>query len=185
MIRYLFCALGVAAIVSCSTVHAEEEGSQVVKVQEPTKLNAVYLVDSLGALHPLEAATFQSKASAKLLGGAKVTTELRGAQSDVRCSTGTNLAFVVQLANGVDPGTWVLYSLESKKKKREVILSTSTSMGLGEKAGTGSVPYDVVKYGLSSYKYTPSDPLPPGEYAFGRPGFGDAFAFGVNGASVK
>lgn len=52
------------------------------------------------------------------------------------------------------------------------------------KSGMGRLRYDVSKYGEDSYRLTPVNELPAGEFGFSGPTSIDVFCFGVDAPKV-
>lgn len=154
-------------------------------VPEPDTLNLFYRLDN-GKLVSLEP---QTTSGVQLQHGfmsskAAGVTELSGGQSPVRFKAGP-LEFVV--ATGGDPAVFSLRKLEIKKGKRgdsrELLIVTSQAsvfhagkMNMSQR----TIPLDFTRYGSSSYRAVPKEPLTPGEYAFWRPDGQVAFCFGVD-----
>jgi len=88
----------------------------------------------------------------------------------------------------IDPqGIIQFFSLESTKGKRQIIIVKTNSMGTSAKtaASEKAIPFNATKYGTSSFKITPAQNLPPGEYALGVPSNNDAFFLGIDPANQK
>lgn len=140
-------------------------------VVEPEYANQFDIVTSEGKLVPLERQT--SKIEAKAGGFIAVKSTVKhvvpGAQSPVRAEPAAQ--FVVRLHVGdMDPATVIhLYKLDKDKSSRSVVVaSTSVTPFAGVKSGAvepNTIAVAVEKYGESSFKVTPSQPLAPGEYA--------------------
>jgi len=155
-------------------------------VVEPEYANEVELLGSDGKLTPLDRQTphVEAKSSnyvfkVKMQGRESIP----GTQSTVR--VGTQPVFVVKAHLGdTDPSTLIhLYKLDIGKNERYYVMSdaSATAFSGGKSSMTPQtvVPLTIVKYGESSFKITPAQPLVPGEYVF--PGLaGTAFCFGVD-----
>ena len=61
------------------------------------------------------------------------------------------------------------------------ITSTTDKNVMGQKA----IPFNAAKYGTSSFKISPAQNLPAGEYTLGAPGTHDGFCFGIDPANSK
>jgi hypothetical protein len=167
-------------------------GQEVKKVQEPEYLGIFYLLDlSTGNLTPLERQTAETKVKVKAMGygGAKSTVEFKGEKSPVRFKEGQKLEFVVLVSSQqIDPqGIIQFFSLESKNGKRQLVIAKASSMGMSGKSvmSERAVPFNASKYGTSSFKITPAQNLPPGEYTLSAPGNNDGFCFGIDPADSK
>jgi hypothetical protein len=71
----------------------------IAGVVEPELIGVVYLQDASGKLTPLERAKAQLK---------RIHWEVASATSPVRLKTGQKTLFVVSLAKGIDPATFIL-----------------------------------------------------------------------------
>lgn len=165
-------------------------GQEIKKVQEPEYLGTFFLLDaSTGNLIPLERQTPQIKTKASGLDGWKRTLEIKGEKSPVRFKEGQTLEFVVLApSQQTDPqGSIQFVSLESTKGKRQLVITKTNSMGTSVKTvmNERAVPFNAAKYGTSSFKISPAQNLPPGEYALGSPSNNDAFHFGIDPANQK
>ena len=167
-------------------------GQEPKKVQEPEYLGNFFLVDSdTGKLIPLERITGETKIKVKAMGfgGGEGSFEFKGEKSPVRFKEGQKLEFVVLVSSQqVDPQSVIqLFSLESKKGKRRLLISKAGFIGTSGKTVTSerAVPFNVAKYGTSSFKVTPAQHLPPGEYTLSGPGTNDGFCFGIDAANGK
>jgi hypothetical protein len=143
---------------------------------EPELLGAVYMQDQSGKLLPLE----RIKAEWHRVGEegnhpfGKPFWRLEGANSPIRVKGGTKVTFVVKLANGIDPNTFSLVALISRKNQR---LSKGDPH---RKYDATLLLFNVTKFGESSYAMIPAADLPPGEYGFGARDAHDAYCFGVD-----
>jgi hypothetical protein len=136
---------------------------------EPDLIGAVYFRDEAGKLTLLE------PIKPELESASGQQWELAGATSPVRIQSGAKLLFVVRLANGIDPATFMLASLETKKDIRRLTPSP--------RGAPVAMRFNVTKFGESSYGLTPATDLPPGEYAFLRKDFSDSYCFGIDAAA--
>ena len=148
--------------------------SIAAKITEPDIIGVFYLLNSTdGTLTQLERQMAVSRAAFR------ATAELKGDKSPVRIKNGQKQEFIIQLANGVDPSGYSLYQFIVKNGKRYVVLATGTLFGA--KSEVSTLPFNVTRYGLKSYKFEPAENLPPGEYAFNPPGeSNNSFCFGVD-----
>jgi hypothetical protein len=165
-------------------------GQDAKKVQEPEYLGVFFLLESsTGNLVPLERQTPEIKTKAAGIDGWKRTVEIRGDKSPVRFKEGQKLEFVVLVSSQqTDPqGILRLFSLESTKGKRQMVLAKTNSMGTSTKTvmSEKAVPFNATKYGTSSFKITPAQNLPPGEYLLDAPGTHDEFCFGIDPTEQK
>jgi hypothetical protein len=166
------------------------EAQDAVKPQEPEYTNSFFYLDSTGTLKPLEREPVgvSSKIHALGFGGASASYQIQGDHSPVRFAAGAPIQVIVKLENhDADPATQVLlYSLQSAKGNRQVLITRVHYMGLGQKSDlqTSQLQMVFVKYGEGSIKITPSNPLQPGEYAIAMQTQGAqplVFCFGVDG----
>jgi hypothetical protein len=107
----------------------------------------------------------------------KIVVKIDGEKALLRLKLNQKMVFVVSLANGVDPNKYQLVSFQSKGGKRKAVLIEGT--WIGQKANPVFLPCNIGKFG-DSYKFTPAQPLPVGEYAFSANDSNDAFGFGVD-----
>lgn len=167
-------------------------GQEIKKVQEPEYLGIFFLLEpSTGNLIPLERQTAESKVKVKAMGfgGGESSLEIKGEKSPVRFKEGQKLEFVVLVSSQqIDPqGIIQFFSLESKKGKRRLMLAKASSMGMSGKSvmSERAIPFNAAKYGTSSFKISPAQDLPPGEYTLGAPGNNDGFCFGIDPTDSK
>jgi len=156
-------------------------------VKEPELINVPHWLDSANdALKPVEriAARFRSSGLVR----PTLWVELHGEQSSFRLAAGQRLEFAVSLASIDDPEKLLLYKLKPKKGKREaelIKLNLASGVVSVDAARPNLIPCQISKLG-NSFKLTPKDALPPGEYAFiydEEKNFAaprDAFCFGVD-----
>ena len=162
-------------------------GQETNKVQEPEFLGTFFSLDSTtGNLSPLERQTAMHKILVKAMGfgGGVGYFELSGEKSPVRFKEGEKLEFVVLVSSQKsDPqGIIQLFSWESKKGKRQLTIDKAGSMGIGSKSllQKSLIAFNASKHGTSSFKITPAENLPPGEYTLSGPDNKDSFCFGID-----
>jgi len=167
-------------------------GQEAKKVQEPEYLGIFFSLDSsTGNLIPLERLTPEYKIKTKAMGfgGAKSLLEFKGEKSPIRFKEAQKLEFVVLVSSQqTDPqGSIQFVSLEPLKGKRQIIIATANLTSTTDKSvmGDRAVPFNVTKYGTSSFKISPAQNLPPGEYTLGTTGTHDGFCFGIDPAKPK
>lgn len=172
------------SVLALSILSAAQQGAPP-PVREPDTLNVFYLVDS-GKLVSLER---QMTNGIQIQHGFMSTkaagvTELTGGQSSVRFKSG-QLEFVVSM--GGDPAVFSLRKLEIKKNKRGdtrelLVVKAQSSVFHAGKADTAErlIPIDFSRYGSSSYRAVPKEPIGPGEYAFWRADSQTVYCFGVD-----
>lgn len=172
--RFVFLLFAVALTGALiQTTQAQEN-----KVVEPTAIGIIYWLDpSNGALVQLDRENTNIKSSP---GFFKSSAKLRvnGVKAAMRLKP-SKPEFVMQLANGVDPTKIKLYLLTVTGGKRETVILTVVAFG-GAKSELKTLTVDVTKYGQSSYKLTPAQPLAPGEYVLVATDSTDAYCFGVD-----
>jgi hypothetical protein len=148
-------------------------------IPEPEGLGAIFFIDSSkAALLALERQT--AKASAGLV---RVSAEIKGERSPVRILSDLDQDFVVALPSGVDPSKYELFLMEAKKGKRRTVMATDKIFTV--QVGKSSLAVTVKRYGGSSYKLTPAQRLPPGEYCFSPSDSNDSFCFGIDPLNLK
>lgn len=160
-------------------------GQEPKKVQEPEYLGTYFALEpSTGNLIPLERQTAAQKVEvhAMGLGGASTSIEIRGEKSRVRFKEGQKLDFVVLASSQqIDPhGIVEFFFFEPDDGMRKILMGKVSLGGGGTTMGAAAVPFDASKYGASSFKITPTELLPPGEYGLSVQGSKDAFLFGVD-----
>lgn len=159
------------------------------KAQEPEYLGIFYLLDSLtGNLVPLERQTpdYKMKVKAMGFGGGESLLEFKGEKSPMRFKEGQKLEFVVLVSSQqIDPQSIVqFFALQPKSGKRRLSIAKASSMGMSGKSTMNekAVSFNAAKYGTSSFKITPAQNLPPGEYAISTTSANDGFCFGIDPA---
>ena len=160
-------------------------GQEPKKVQEPEYLGTFFLLEpGSGKLIRLERqpAAHKVEVHAMGFGGASSTIEIRGEKSPLRYKEGQKLDFVVLASSQqVDPQGLVEFFFLQPDDGMRKILAGKGSMGSSETTmGAAAVPFDASKYGASSFRVTPTELLPPGEYGLSVPGSKDVFLFGVD-----
>jgi hypothetical protein len=167
-------------------------GQDTKKIQEPEYVGVFFLLEpSSGALVPLERQRPEVKMKVKAMGfgGGESSIEFKGEKSSIRFKSDQPLFFVVRAASQqIDPNSYLqFFSLESKKDKRKLIVAKASSMGLSGKSvvNTRAVLFNVEKYGESSFKISPAQKLPPGEYVLSGEGINDGFCFGIDPPDVS
>ena len=165
---------------------------QKVKVQEPEYLSQPHYLDpTSGALTPLEKQGAVMKVGMNWVGDMKGAYQVKGGKSPVRLASNQKIEFVVRVASlHVDPSSVVqLVLLKAKGSKRELVAMKGGLFGdMTLNSHAGAVDLNASKYGESSLKITPVQPLAPGEYALKAPdatGIGSAqseifYCFGVD-----
>jgi hypothetical protein len=149
---------------------------QEQKLPEPESIGAFYYFDSNN--NSLTALQKQIAVSKKRgLIKEEIVVQIQGEKASLRLKSGQKMEFVVSVPNGVDPNKYQLISFEVKKGKREAVLAEGT--WTGSKANPVFHPYTVSRFG-NAYKITPSQNIPPGEYAFSPNDSNDTFCFGVD-----
>ena len=152
--------------------------AQENKVPEPETIGVLFWHDAANnALVPLDRETISVKVSP---GFFKASAKIRvnGVNAKLRLKGDQKHAFIIQLANGVDPNKIKLYLLKVDGDKR--VTTVATASGFGSKSELKTLPFDVTKWGQNSYKLTPSQALVPGEYTFNATDSTDAFCFAID-----
>ncbi len=148
---------------------APEASAGAASVPQPEFVGAVYFQDRTGSLIPLE----RNRANERRDDRGDFW-EMEGAQSPVRLPSGQKMMFVVQLANGIDPGTYALLPLETRNDGRW------TKSDPRNTRAPLALLVNVTKLGNSTYGLTPDRDLAPGEYAFSPSNSNNAYCFGVD-----
>jgi hypothetical protein len=144
-------------------------GPSTGNVAGPELIDTVYLQSASGKLVPLMRIEGQLKkpwTNPLAVEPTKPTLEFKPAPSTVRVVSGQKLVFVVELANGVDPGSFSLLVLKIAKIRKM--------------SPQRPIHFNIAKFGESSYALTPTTDLAPGEYGFKRQGSNDLYCFGVD-----
>jgi uncharacterized protein YcfJ len=141
---------------------------------EPEFIGAVYLQNESGALIPLERKKGTRRTGQTDGTGSGAYWEMEGSKSPIRLKSGQKMFFVVRLANGIDPASFSLFPLETKKDSRR------TESDPRNKAARLTLLFNVTKVGESTYGLTPVEDLAVGEYAFSPRDSDDAYCFGVD-----
>ncbi len=164
-------------------------GQQPAKAPEPEYIGVFFYFDAgKGALMPLERQTAATKIKVKGLGfgGGEGFIEIKGDRSPVRFRADQSLNFVVRVASQqTDPATIIqFFAFEAKKGVRQMLVTKVGSMGLSSKSTVNdkSVSFNATKHGDASFRVSPVQSLPPGEYCLSGPGTNDAFCFGLDAA---
>jgi hypothetical protein len=168
--RYLN-LLAVLALLSITS-----QAQAPAKPADPELIGVIYSLDP--ASHELKRLPSDTWKTHQAQGFAKVTSQARieGVASAFRIAGGDKITLVFS-AVGEDAMKVHAYSCVVKEARRECDLA---KFGRGSTPAPG-VPASLAKYGESSYKLTPDQPLNPGEYVVV---FNDkVFTFGVDGAA--
>jgi hypothetical protein len=184
-------AFSAAVIFSLSQIKAIAAPTRTV---EPEYIGVFVALDpSSGALIELERHTTTQHTKLKGLGfgGGEGYLEVPGERSPIRFKADAVPPFLVRAASQqADPQSSIrLISWTVEKGSRRVTVATVGPMGIGTKTGVDEnlLLFNATRYGESSFKIVPAQPLRPGEYALGRPagiethGAGqDSFSFGID-----
>lgn len=163
------------------------------KIKEPEYVGVFFRLNPTnGELIPLERQDTEmrtSRADLFVTVDTKTIAQIEGEKSPVRFKRGEKLDFIVKLnSQQNDPQGQIGFVLfESVKGKRQWVLGKGSASTLSAFGSAGDisrekmVPYNVAKYGESSFKVSPVDQLLPGEYVLGIKGVAVSFCFGVDG----
>lgn len=178
--------------------------AQTAKVKEPDEIGAVFALDDQNSLRPLEG--IRGLFAAKGLFSRRVELGVPGLRSPVRFKRGQKLELIVRtmipmetpvfnkvsnatnLANPFvltmkDPTEYELFvfNINEKQQRREVVFA---EFGMVNTRGSIGYLNYVTRYGEYSFKLTPVENLPPGEYAikYGLDPFDckEMYCFGVD-----
>ncbi|MDQ3800451.1 MAG: hypothetical protein M3384_13465 [Acidobacteriota bacterium] len=155
-------------------------------VQEPENFGVFFFLDASGSLKQLERINGRASASSREFG----SFEIKGANSPVRIAPDQNHRFVIRLANGIDPGKIEMLRFYLKEGKRMINFTISGNRAVPIEAksptSSGKFPFNITKFGESSYQLAPPQALSAGEYCFSTPNEAstEVFCFGVDGNST-
>lgn len=136
---------------------------------ESRAIDVVHFWDAAGPIKPLErAAVIPVPASLTV----PATWEIKGGRSAFRIKRGPALLFLVRLPDGADPNKMQLYRLTGSGIRKPYPPRDSWR----------TAALSVTKAG-DSFGLAPVGELVEGEYAFIRPGTGDAYCFGIDPAN--
>jgi hypothetical protein len=143
-------------------------------VTEPEFVDQFFLLDSTGALKPLEQQTGHPEAKRKASGSYTV---IPGEHSSVRIPQGTDLSVIVRLARTADPMAVIQFGrLNVKNGERELQVQADKVQN------ESAVPFEAAKYGDNSFRIKPRTELGPGEYVLSLTTTDDGFCFGIDAA---
>ena len=185
---FLIC-LGLAS--GLSVQDQSKVAQDQTKVAEPEYIEQFLLLDSTGALKPLERQTARLDMKVKKLGLGGFTESylISGSRSPVRIVEGTDLSAIIRLTSrDIDPATIVqLYRLKAvKSDNRQVQIAISASPKATPTITEDSaIPFEATKYGEKSFRIKPKIGLPPGEYAFSLTTSQDGYCFGIDKAPTS
>jgi hypothetical protein len=136
---------------------------------ESRPINVVHFWDSEGPIKPLERASVISVPASPAV---PATWEIKGARSAFRIKRGPALLFLVRLPDGADPNKMQLFRLTGGGVRKPYPPRDSWR----------TAALSVTKAG-DSFGLAPVGELVEGEYAFMRPGTGEAYCFGIDAAN--
>jgi hypothetical protein len=141
------------------------------RVVEPEYNNTAFFLDpDKGNLVPLERQQVNTQVKIRALGfgGGQALAIIKDERSPVRFKSGRFLQFVFRAdGRGDDPNALVnIDTLTSSKGNRQIVVVNARAFsGAKSTKGETAVPFEIQKYGTQSYKFSPTQKLPPGEYA--------------------
>ena len=157
------------------------------KIAEPEFNMVFFSLDSVtGALTALERkqANTQAKVRALGYGGVNGLTVFKGESSSIRFKEGQKVEFVFRMDSpGIDPSMLVtLEVLKASKGNRELkTMQARMFWGkTGSTVGESSKGLNFAKYGEHSYRCSPAEALPKGEYALMSKSGAEGFLFGID-----
>ena len=171
VMRATFIAL-VIALVGTITLIAQNEKTPAI--HEPDTVGVIYYMDA--ATNSLVALERQTGKIVK--GFLSVSVEIKLERSPVRIKEGENQDFVMNLPSGIDPNKYELFIMEVGKDKRRTVLGKA-KMVTSERVRS-TVAMEVKRYGSSSYRLTPAQKLPVGEYCLSPNDSNEQFCWGVD-----
>lgn len=157
------------------------------KVSEPEYIGVVAHLDSAhgGVLAPLERQ--QPNRATKIkgagFGGGEASITFDGPKSSTRFKVGEQVEFVVRVnAPGIEPDSLVNLDVLTVAKDKRVIVTAKVKLFKGSKTLNGQTlrALNFSKYGDNSLKFSPAQPLEPGEYVITTKGGSSGFLFGVD-----
>jgi hypothetical protein len=157
-----------------------------MKVQEPEYVHVVLSLDpATGALQPLERQKLNVSGKLKAfgLGGATSKVIFEGAKSPIRFKADQKIQFVVRgLSAGIEPDSQVNLDVLTSSKNERGIVTMKVGLLSGAKTTMGQTlrPLTFSKYGEQSTKFSPEQPLEPGEYVITTKGGSTGFLFGID-----
>jgi len=163
---------GLTALLLTICAYSQVEKSSAVL--EPDVLGMVYHVDA--AKNTLTSLERQAAKASR--GYFHASAEINSERSPVRISASSGQDFVVSLAAGVDPNKFELFPMEVRKGKRRTVLASAKMFSV--ESGKSSIAITAKRYGSTSYKLSPTQKLPVGEYCFSPADSQEVFCFGVD-----
>lgn len=164
----------VALIALAGTIFVLAQSEKTSVAPEPEVLGVLYYLDTAkSSLVPLERQA--AKASSGIL---HASAEIKLERSVVRINAGAGQDFVVSLASGVDPKKFELFPMEVKKGKRRTV--TASAKMFSVESGKSTIALEIKRNGSTSYKLSPAQRLPAGEYCFSPADSDEAFCFGID-----
>jgi hypothetical protein len=161
------------------------------KVAEPEYIEQFLLLDSTGALKPLERQTARLDMKMKKLGlgGFNESYLISGSRSPVRIVEGTDLSAIIRLASReIDPATVVqcyrLKAVKGDNRQVQIVIGASVDAKTAITKDS-AIPFEATKYGEKSFRIKPKIDLPPGEYAFSLTTSQDGYCFGIDKAPTS
>jgi hypothetical protein len=158
---------------------------------EPASASTFYYLDFSAQLVPLESQVVQMKHNYRDLGfaGGSTIYQVKGDKSPMRLKANGKPEFVVRLEGGYDPleAVWVRH-FDAVRGSRVMPIADFNALGNVSKVTLepAVIDFNAAKYGSSSIKIVPIEPLTPGEYCLiirapGQlPKRTNAFCFGVD-----
>ncbi len=121
-------------------------------------------------------------------GGAQGDYVVPGAKSAVRFPADRQIEFVIRVeSRSTDPQQQIeFFRWQVKKGNRHLMLAkVSTFRGSKGSVEESAIKFATEKYGQASFRFWPTKPLPPGEYAVSSPYTEDSFCFGVDPVATQ
>ena len=166
-------AMRATLIALVGTISVLAQSEKTPAAPEPEALGAIYYLDT--AKNSLVALERQAaKASSGMFHS---SAEIRLERSPVRINGGAGQDFAVSLAAGVDPKKFELFPMEVKKGKRRTVMASAKIFSV--EMGKSSIALEIKRHGSASYKLSPAQKLPAGEYCFSPADSDEAFCFGI------
>ena len=154
-------------------------GQDKTKPADPPTMETVYLLDPANHdLKPLAKDPAKVVSGRKGFSGGKGAIQIPAPASSFRVKSGKDLEFVVTCP---DPARYELFAFTPKGNNREALVATAKGKFFGGATTerVGRLPFEVSKYGESSYRFVLKAPQ-PGEYGFAVGWFVYNFAVDAN-----
>jgi hypothetical protein len=163
------CALCLSAALSLSLITVARGQDAKEKPNEPAPASAVYYLNASAQLIPLESEIARIKHDYRDLGfvGGTTVYQVAGRTSPVILHANNKPEFVIRFDTNSDPlEAMQFYRFDSVGSSRVVPIADFNPLGevSNVTANINIVDFNAERYGLSSFRVVPEQPLAPGEY---------------------